>query len=407
MSGGVDSSLAAALLVEEGFDVVGVTLLVGGAGDEVSAAGRGAGLSRGTVDRARDVARALGIRHLVVDAGAAFRRDVLEPFRAGYLNGRTPNPCVECNARVKFPVLLEHARALGCDVLATGHYARTDRDPDRGCIRLLRGADRSKDQSYFLWGLSQDHLRFARFPVGHLTKEEVRARAQARGFRAEGWRESQDVCFGSGDPYFRWLEAGADVGPRGGWIRDTSGRVLGSHRGVHRYTIGQRRGLGIALGKPRYVVRIDPEDRSVVVGNAADLMSDALVGSDVHVVSGGDVGEGPVWAKIRYRHAPSKARVERVPGGIRVEFEAPQRAVTPGQSVVFYRGDEVLGGAVIRAPGGRPAAARGNRAGAVGGVGGGTQDLTGSSVAPYSPDGERGIRRRDGRVVEGGGLENR
>lgn len=349
MSGGTDSSLAAALLVEEGYEVVGATLQLRCTQARSEAGWARSCCAASSVARAEAVAHALGIPHLIVNAEEIFERDVIGPFRRAYLEGRTPNPCVECNARVKFGFLLEKARSWGFGCLATGHYARTGWDSGRKRAVLLRGLDQAKDQSYVLWRLTEDQLRSVLFPVGHLTKREVLAQVHARGLPGGGAPESQDVCFAPGGDYVRWLEGQVPETTGVGWIRDTSGRILGAHRGIYRYTVGQRRGLGLASREPLYVVRIDAEDNSVVVGGPSDLMSDALVAGEVNLISPPENLEGTVVsAKIRYQHTPSRARLRAHPEGLRVEFLESQRAVTPGQSVVFYRDEEVVGGGVIR-----------------------------------------------------------
>ncbi len=348
MSGGVDSTLAAALLVEEGHEVVGTTLNLCGVGCASERGEERTRRSAASISRARTAARALGIPHVVIDAGDEFRRHVIERFRHAYLKGQTPNPCVECNANVKFGFLLERIRSWGIDSLATGHYARSARDAERDRMLLLVGSDCDKDQSYFLWRLSQKQLGSALFPIGAMHKRDVLCEARSRNLPVGSAAESQDACFVPRGDYSGWLESQVPSGTGGGWFRDTSGRILGVHRGIYRYTVGQRRGLGLAFGEPRYVVRIDPADRSVVLGSDADLWSGALVGRDVNRVSLAEDVEGlTVHAKLRYRHRPAPARLESHPDGVLVRFDSPQRAITPGQSVVFYRGQEVLGGAVI------------------------------------------------------------
>jgi tRNA-specific 2-thiouridylase len=348
MSGGMDSSLAAALLVEQGFRVLGVTLKLRCIQSASEEGWERSCCAASSVTRARRVAHALGIPHRVIDAESEFARDVIAPFRDSYLAGRTPNPCVECNARIKFGFLWEKVRSLGCEALASGHYARRRWDPDRERILLSRGADLSKDQSYFLWRLSQDQLRPVVFPVGAMSKDEVRREVRARDLPVTEIPESQDVCFVPRGDYASWLESESPWDVPGGVIRDTAGRALGQHRGIHRYTIGQRRGLGVAVGSPRYVVRIDVEDRSVIVGEDADLWKDSLVATDVNLISVDRITEKTrVSAKIRYQHEPAPGSIEPSEGGVTVRFDEPQRAITPGQSAVFYQGDDVLGGGII------------------------------------------------------------
>lgn len=349
MSGGMDSSLAAALLVEQGHEVVGVTLKLPSVRSESEKDSEKPRCAVSSVTRARRVAHALGISHLVIDAESEFRDNVVQPFRDAYLNGRTPNPCVQCNARIKFGFLLEKVRSLGCDVLATGHYVRSAWDEDRRRTLLLRGVDPVKDQSYFMWRLSQDQLRSVVFPLGGMTKDEVRAEIRARELPVGRTPESQDVCFVPRGDYVSWLESQVADGEGEGLILDTSGRVLGKHRGFYRYTVGQRRGLGVAVGRPQYVIRIDPADHSVIVGDNEDLCAQTLVAQDVNLISVEAISSTTaVSAKIRYQHDPSPALIEFAGEDVVVRFEQSQRAITPGQSVVFYRDDEVLGGGIIQ-----------------------------------------------------------
>ncbi len=347
MSGGMDSTLAAALLVEQGYDVVGATLHLHCEASESDERWARSCCAAESARRARRVARALGIPHFVVDARNAFRERVVEPFCDAYLAGETPNPCVECNAGIKFGVLLDHVRSWGADHLATGHYARCAWDEKRSRFLLKRGIDRAKDQSYFLWRLTEDQRKAVLFPVGRLSKEDVLREVRSRRLPVGQPVESQDVCFVPRGEYAEWLESRVAPGTGAGRFLDTQGRVLGSHRGIYRFTVGQRRGLGLAVGEPRYVVRIDREDCTVTVGKDADLWGRILIGRDVNNISGDEFDGLEVSAAIRYRHEPRLARLESHQEGVRVTFASPERAATPGQSVVFYRGDEVVGGAVI------------------------------------------------------------
>ncbi len=360
MSGGVDSSVAAALLKEAGYDVVGITLNpwfeVEGRGPVTGARKRSC--SPEDVLDAREVAARLGIPHYVFNVRAEFRRWVLDYYVAEYRRGRTPNPCLPCNRHIRFGLLLKKALALGADYLATGHYARIRRDPDG--YRLLRAVDPQKDQSYVLYSLGQFELSRTLFPVGEYTKAQVREVATRLGLPVADKPESQDFCFLGGLDYRDWLSLQAvDVQP--GPIEDLSGRKLGEHRGIVFYTVGQRRGLGIAAGAPLYVVAIDPARNAIIVGPEAALYRDTLEAEDVHWVSGRTpAGPVRVTARIRYRAAEAAATLEpRSDGSVLVRFDVPQRAPTPGQAVVFYRGDEVLGGGIIRrvAPVPVPAAA--------------------------------------------------
>jgi tRNA-specific 2-thiouridylase len=343
MSGGVDSSVAAALLLELGYAVIGVTMIVPVEG----VAGRPGKL----VEDAAAVAKHLGISHHVVDVRSRFESRIVRDFCREYAAGRTPNPCVRCNRLIKFDLLGKMAETLGAAVLATGHYARTEYDPLSRIHRLKKGRSRLKDQSYFLYGLGQRELSRAAFPVGELTKAEVRKLGRAAGLPAAGREESQEICFIPDDDYPLYLASRVPGAFLPGPILDGTGRVLGRHGGIGRYTVGQRRGLGIAAPRPLYVLGIEAASNALVVGPDEDLYRRRLRASKVRWVSGMPP-ESPtaLKARIRYRHRESAALVSPE-GKCRavVEFRKPQRAVTPGQSVVFYRGDEVVGGGVIAA----------------------------------------------------------
>ena len=336
MSGGVDSSVAAALLQRQGFEVTGLTM-------------RLAPRHRGDPGaEARAVAGLLGIAHRVIDLEADFERRVVAPFVESYLGGRTPNPCVVCNAEIKFGSLLRRARALGASALASGHYCRRE-EPGDGRIRLRRGASAAKDQSYFLFGLSQCQLSRVRFPLGGLGKDRVREIAAELGLPAVGRRESQEICFVEDGDHAGFVARRRSLVEAGGEIVNLQGATLGRHCGVHRYTVGQRRGLGIPSARPLYVVALDPARRRVVVGREEDLYREELEASGVNWVSIAEPG-GPirVEAKIRSRSSCEPATVEPLPGRrALVRFDAPQRGVAPGQAVVFYRGDLLLGGGWI------------------------------------------------------------
>ena len=348
MSGGVDSSVAAALLVERGFDVVGVTMRVWpGAGDDATKR-FGACCGSEAVDDARRVARTLGIPYYVLNMEAEFERAVVDRFADEYRRGRTPVPCVACNADLKFGSLLARARAWDARGVATGHYARVTRDAT-GRSLLWRGRDARKDQSDFLWPLTQSQLAAAHFPVGDLDTTDVRAYARRLGLATADKPESQEICFVPDDDYRGFLRRRDPSLFQPGPIVDADGAVLGTHAGVAAYTIGQRKGLGLTAGAPLYVVDIDAETNRVRVGASADLERDRLTATDVNFIACEPPREPlRVQARIRHGHRPAPAAVRaRGDGAAEVVFDEPQRAITPGQSVVWYRDDLVLGGGVI------------------------------------------------------------
>jgi tRNA-specific 2-thiouridylase len=349
MSGGVDSSVAAALLAGAGHAVIGVTLRTAPWTEPVEETGRfGSCCSPGAARDARAVARHLGIPYYLLNHEREFGAAVVADFVREYRAGRTPSPCVVCNREVKFGTLLRRALAWEADGVATGHYARVARDPVSGRVLLYRGRDPAKDQSYFLWPLSQAQLARAHFPVGELTKAEVRATAQALGLATAAAPESQELCFVSGD-YREFLRPRAPEAFLPGPIVDQTGRQIGVHGGLAAYTIGQRRGLGVGGGPARYVVAVDPVRNAVVVGDGAALLAAGLVATDVNLIAVERL-EASLPAEVRIRHnGPRVPAViaPRSPGEVEVRFAAPQRAVTPGQSAVFYDGDLVLGGGRI------------------------------------------------------------
>jgi tRNA-specific 2-thiouridylase len=344
MSGGVDSSVAAARLVEEGFEVIGVTLHLAGSSSRCC--------SLEDADDARRVAERLGIRFYVANYMDDFRKQVIEPFADEYLEGRTPIPCVACNKRFKFDHLMRRARALGADAVATGHYARVRENPATGEYELLRGRDPGKDQSYFLFNLSQQQLRRSRFPVGELTKSEVRERARELGLATAEKPESQEICFVPDGDYARVVEeVRPERLPGAGEIVDGAGRVLGTHSGVHHFTVGQRRGLRVDGHGRLYVRRLDAARNRVVVGTLEEGLAR---GAELTGVSwtGGAAPAAAVSAsvRIRYRHAGVSAEVTAGQGATaRVHFDEPVAAVSPGQAAVFDLGDRVLGGGWIAA----------------------------------------------------------
>lgn len=363
MSGGVDSSVCALLLQEAGYAVRGATMVLrdGGAGRESTAAvsalgehalcaGPTCGSSR-DVEDARAVCRRLGIPHDAFDLRDRFDAAVIRPFCDAYLGGRTPNPCIDCNRFLKFEALQQRRRAMGLDYVATGHYARRRWDAATERWQLLRASDKSKDQSYVLYHLTQDTLAHMLFPLGELTKGEVREMARAHGFVTAEKPESQDICFVPDGDYAGFIEGrcGADTAFSPGEIVDREGRVLGGHAGLIRYTIGQRKGIGVAAREPLYVLGKDAANNRLIVGFKEELLSQGVVVRDVNLI-GGDALEGPreVQVKTHYRQRPVLAIAEQTaPDELTVTFDEPQRAAAPGQAAVLYEGDVVLGGGTV------------------------------------------------------------
>jgi tRNA-uridine 2-sulfurtransferase len=342
MSGGVDSSVAAALMKDAGYDVVGIMLKLW---QGVAANNESGCCSLDAAEDARRVAQVLDIPFYVFNFAERFERTVVASFVEGYAAGRTPNPCIDCNRWVKFSALLERARATGADVLATGHYARIDAAARRR--RLLRARDREKDQSYVLHMLGQDELRSARFPVGEYAKSEIRAIAASLGLRTADKPESQDLCFVPGGDTHAFIDA-AVGGSAPGPILDRTGARVGIHRGFAHYTVGQRRGLGIGGGLPLYVRDVRPADNAVVVATQDEMKVDALVLEDVSFVSGEAPRRVEASVMTRYRGPEASAVVERGDGERwTVRFLQAQRIAAPGQAAVFYRDEEVLGGGTV------------------------------------------------------------
>lgn len=346
MSGGVDSSVAAMLLRDAGHEVIGLSMqLYDQRGGEVTF---GSCCTIDDLHDARRVAASLGIAHYIVNLERRFEETVVANFVGEYMSGRTPLPCAHCNTELKFAELVDRADALGASAVATGHYARVERDED-GRWRLLRGRDPRKDQSYFLFGLGQAQLARAVFPLADMTKDQVRALARARGLRVADKDDSQEICFVPNDDYAAIVERKAPRPVRPGEVVDGAGRVLGHHAGVHHFTVGQRKGLRLSSAAPLYVVAIDAGSARVTVGSREALERTTLTASGVNWIGAQPPAEEfRASAQIRYRHAPAPARIRALEGGrVNVAFDRPQSAVTPGQAVVFYDGEEVLGGGWI------------------------------------------------------------
>ena len=345
MSGGVDSSVAAALLAEQGHDVIGLSMQLY---DQRGGESFGSCCTLDDLHDARRVATSIGIPHYIVNFERQFEDTVIANFVREYAAGRTPIPCAHCNSDLKFSTLLDRARGFGAEHVATGHYARVIRRDD-GRWLLLRSADREKDQSYFLFSLTQEQLARAAFPVGDLTKPRVRDEARRLGLRVAEKPDSQEICFVPGGDYASFVAKKNPDVERGGAIVDEQGQRLGEHGGVHRFTIGQRKGLGVSAPAPLYVLKLEPQTGTVVVGPRAALEKTTLTASGVNWIAYDAPDEWVrVEAQIRHRHVPASGRVRALPGdGAELEFDAPQSAITPGQAVVLYDGDIVVGGGWI------------------------------------------------------------
>ena len=345
MSGGVDSSVVAYLLKGAGYEVVGVTMRLWTAEDPNAPPHQRRCCAVEDVEDAQQAAAVIGIPHHVVNFEREFRAHVVDYFISEYRQGRTPHPCIACNERVKFDPLLERVAAIDARFLATGHYARVARDGS--CYRLLKAADPAKDQSYVLYNMGQEELERVLFPVGEYTKPEIRRIAAEAGLSVADKPDSQEICFVPDGDYRSFMRRHSDVSP--GSIIDSSGRVLGTHSGIELFTVGQRRSLGVQSKKPMYVLGIDAERRTVMVGGQEELFSDTLWADRVSYVSGSPpTGPVEVTAKFRYKSPEVEAALYPDGGSAMVRFARPQRALTPGQAVVFYNGDEVLGGGVIQ-----------------------------------------------------------
>lgn len=345
MSGGVDSSVTALLLKQLGYDVTGVTLRL------IAPEDRAAGAMCGSITDAEDAKRVcekLGVPHLMIDFADSFKENVMDPFCSAYLNGFTPNPCVDCNRHIKFSKMLECVKELQNDVFATGHYARIEKVNDRYILK--KAVDLSKDQSYFLYALSQEQLKKVIFPLGDYTKSQIREIAAEHGFVNAHKKDSQDICFIPDGDFSTFIKRYKSLTPQKGTFIDSEGNVLGSHEGAYQFTIGQRKGLGIALGKPAYVLKTDIAENTVTLGENEDLFHKRLWADDINLIAA-DKLTAPikVTAKIRYSHHAAEATAEQTDDNkIIVEFKEPQRAITPGQSLVLYDGDTVIGGGIVQ-----------------------------------------------------------
>lgn len=350
MSGGVDSSMAAALLQEEGYDVIGITLQVWeSSGPEVE----GGCCSNSAIDDARRVAFILGIPHYVMNFRSYFEKTVVDYFTQSYLAGETPNPCLACNKHVKFGEMLRKARGLGAEYIATGHYAQVLRDPDSERFLLSKSADTRKDQTYALYMLTQEQLAQTLFPLAEYpTKEQVRQMANERGLGVGNKPDSQEICFVANDDYASFVRKRSSELVKPGRFVDLKGNSLGMHQGIIHYTVGQRKGLGVTFGKPMFVVGLNPESNEVVLGENSDVFTDTLWAIDLNWISIPYLKEPlKVEAKIRYNSSGAQATIYPGEKGadheVMVRFDEPQRAVTPGQAVVFYHGNLVVGGGTI------------------------------------------------------------
>lgn len=347
MSGGVDSSVAAYLMKERGFDCTGATMKLFqantlGISDEHSCC------TLSDIEDAKNVCDSLGISHIVLDFSQKFKEKVIDNFIYAYENGATPNPCIECNRHLKFATLFDSAEKLGCDLVVTGHYVRTCYDEKSGRYILKKALDSTKDQSYVLYSLSQSQLAHAVFPLGEMEKTKVRELAGQCSFINASKKDSQDICFVESD-YANFIESVTKKSYPSGSFIDKDGNILGTHKGIIRYTVGQRKGLGLSFEQPMYVTKVDKETNTVTLGLHEELFSSSLIADDVNLISVSEIKEPMrVKAKVRYRQPEQSATITQIsPTRVSVKFDEPQRAITKGQAVVFYDGDTVVGGGTI------------------------------------------------------------
>lgn len=348
MSGGVDSSVAAYLLKEQGYDVIGVTMQIWQEEDVCTVEENGGCCGLSAVEDARRVAAALGIPYYVMNFREEFKKNVIDYFADSYVNGQTPNPCIACNRYVKWEALLKRSISIGADFIATGHYARVEQLPN-GRYALRRSATAAKDQTYALYNLTQEQLKRTLMPVGEYTKEEVRVIAEKIGLLVADKPDSQDICFVQDGNYAAFIEEHTGKKASEGNFVTSDGTVIGRHKGIIHYTVGQRKGLGLALGYPAFVLEIRPETNEVVIGTYEESLTTVVRAKQLNFMSVEDLKEPlRVFAKIRYNHKGAWCTVERTKEDeVTCCFEEPQRAVTPGQAIVFYDGEYVLGGGTI------------------------------------------------------------
>ncbi len=344
MSGGVDSSVVALIMKNKNYDCQGILMKLFDGDSEPACC------TKRDIEDAQAVADKLSIPFSVVNMSEGFRENVIDKFISAYENGATPNPCIDCNRHMKFERLFDEGARMGCDKVATGHYARIEYDENIGRYILKKALDETKDQSYVLYSLTQTQLSRALFPLGEMTKDKTRALAEKAGFINADKGDSQDICFVKNEMYYDFIERTQGKRyPEGDFVT-VDGKHLGKHKGIIRYTVGQRKGLGIAYTSPLYVVKVDPEENKVILGSNDDLFTDTLVAKNINLISVAKIAEPMrVTAKVRYRHAAQPATVTQIDHDtIKVVFDAPQRAITKGQSVVLYDGDIVVGGGIIQ-----------------------------------------------------------